>query len=81
MTSGILGGLGLLGIDAPFDLAMLTPNFEGWDAESGLDAGLVEVTLADSHVLIGDKLRAMTVDGPADSTVDIGGWAPKLLEV
>ena len=74
-TSG-LSGFGFLGIDAPFDVAMLTPNFEEWNAEAGLDAGLVELTLADSHVFVGDKLRAKTVDGPGKSTVAIGGWAP-----
>ena len=76
-TTNNLKGLSFLGLPAPFDLAMLSPNFENWNAESGLDPGLVERSLADTHVLIGDRLRAMSVDEPKpkpmESTADIWG--------
>ncbi len=49
---------GFLGIDPPFDFAMLAPDIEKWDASMGLDLAVVKMSLANSYTEIGDTLRA-----------------------
>ena len=45
-----------------------------------LDAGLLELTLADNHGHTDNKLRAKTVNGHGRSRFGIGRWAPTKIE-
>lgn len=45
-----------------------------------LDAWLLELSLANNHGHIDNKLRAKTVNGHGRSRSGIGGWAPTKIE-